>query len=159
MCPHSHLYEVAPCGLWSESFTGTRGGEKGTHLVLASPPAHGVTLAEPFLLLCLFLSVPDEGVETLTSLPVSPFRWQLWCPSFTEGKTGLERLSGPQLFSKKGARLDLNLGLSDSGLWALNGRVAKAPLGGNMQLLVCTTWKRHPPVVTPLEDQGSPSTQ
>lgn len=90
---------------------------------------------------------------------VSPLRSELLYPNFTEGKAGLERLIGPQLSSKRGAKQELNLGLSDFRVCDLNGKIAKAPLGDNIQPLTCVVRKRDSVRAASLEEQGVPSAQ
>lgn len=62
---------------------------------------------------------------------------------FTDGKTGFERLIGPQLSRlKKEQRQDLNLALFDVGVCVPNGLMAKAALGGDIQPLARAVSKR-----------------
>lgn len=58
--------------------------------------------------------------------------------------------------TKKGARLDLNLGLSDFKFCVLNGLIAKVPLGDNLQPLMYASRKRDSAGAAPPEDQGAP---
>lgn len=71
----------------------------------------------------------------------------------------MERLIGPQLSSKRGAKQELNLGLSDFRVCDLNGKIAKAPLGDNIQPLTCVVRKRDSVRAASLEEQGVPRAQ
>lgn len=57
---------------------------------------------------------------------------------------------------QKGSKAGFELGAPDFRVCALNGRIAKAPLGDNIQPLTCAIWKGDSAAAGPWETREAP---